>query len=518
MRRLRFLEAMGLAEKTGVRTWKLDPNTRPVLREFGRVHDISRTLANGRMRASDPNAAVVFARLEDGETLHGRLIGTGLDESAREGSRYVLIEGTDGRIHFVAQTPSIERARGERRLRLDSFVSLSGRSFRVQDERGGEQQSRTVNYVAIEVDGVAADLTRGVPPLALDLEIIEKIQATRRPPPSSRGLRGFAGKWDARRVQRTAELEQAGVIRREPGGSCLVASGWDRRLDRLRFAPIHEATREGAPRPSRGSSREPLVARVVIRGVRSVLVSTHTGELREIQLSTSRRRDTPDQGAEILVHTRTGRDRGSQPEDREAPMKEDTRERRNEKTRRPRARQTIERLSKDCLRAAPHEFTRIDEILATLGELPLDVSGGPVLETLRERQEMWRRRGIVVGEDFERRARAWIEQTEQARIEQALQRVRAQYSKPVQPARPEPGLEYRGRVVGLTGYDGGRLVLVDTGRGIRAIQSDEASLEIGQEIRARAEQVEADSRRVRRVVWRVDHLEHAKRRERDRSR
>jgi hypothetical protein len=518
MRRLRFLEAMGLANKTGVRTWKLDPNTHQVLREFGRVHDISRTLANGRMRVSDPNAAVVFTRLADGEALHGRLIGTGLDESAREGSRYVLIEGTDGRIHFVAQTASIERARGERRLRLDSFVSLSGRSFEVEHEQQGERRSRTVNHVAIEVDGLAVDLSKAVPPLALDLEIVEKIQATQRPPRSSQGLRGFAREWDARRVRRIAELEQAGVIRREPGGTYLVASGWDRRLDRFRFASIYKARREAARILSRASSREPLVGRVIIRGVRSVLVSTHAGELREIQLSTSRRRDAADQGAEILLHTRPERDQRSPPQDREALMKESTREHRNENARRPRARQIIERLSKDRLRAAPHEFTRIDEILATLGELPPGVRGGPVLEALRERQEMWRRRGIFVGEDFERGARTWIQQAEQARIEQALQRVRARYSKPVQAVRPQPGLEYRGRVVGLTAYDGGCLLLLDTGRGIRAIQSDEARLEIGQEIRVRAQEIEADNRRVQRVVWRVEDREHAKQRQRDRSR
>jgi hypothetical protein len=62
------------------------------------------------------------------------------------------------------------------------------------------------------------------------------------------------------------------------------------------------------------------------------------------------------------------------------------------------------------------------------------------------------------------------------------------------------------------------LVLLDTGRGIRAIQSDEARLEIGQEIRVRAQQIEADNRRVQRVVWRVEDLEHAKQRQRDRSR
>ncbi len=160
----------------------------------------------------------------------------------------------------------------------------------------------------------------------------------------------------------------------------------------------------------------------------------------------------------------------------------------------------------------------MDEILATVGELPPGVRGGPVLQALRERQEMWRHRGIVLGQDFERGARTWIQQTERARIEQALQRVRGRYSKPVQAVRPLPGLQYRGRVVGLTAYDGGRLLLLDTGREIRAIQIDEARLKIGQEIRVRSRPLEAGDRRVRRVVWRVEELEHGRQRERERSR
>ena len=199
-------------------------------------------------------------------------------------------------------------------------------------------------------------------------------------------------------------------------------------------------------------------------------------------------------------------------------MREHTLEHRNQTTRRPRARLIIERLSKDRFGGGPHEFTRMDEILATVGELPPGVRGGPVLEALRERQEMWRRRGIGIGEDFERGARSWIQQAEQGRIEQALQRVRGRYSKPVEAVRPLPGLEYRGRVVGLTAYEGGRLLLLDTGRGIRAIQIDEARLKLGQEIRVRSHPLEAGDRRVRRVVWRVEELEHVKQRERERSR
>ncbi len=199
-------------------------------------------------------------------------------------------------------------------------------------------------------------------------------------------------------------------------------------------------------------------------------------------------------------------------------MREHTREHRNENTRQPRARQVIEWLSKDLLGAGPHEFTRMDEILATVGELPPGVRDGPVLEALRERQEMWRRRGIGIGEDFERGARSWIQQAEQGRIEQALQRVRGRYSKPVQAVRPLPGLEYRGRVVGLTAYEGGRLLLLDTGRGIRAIQIDEARLKIGQEIRVRSHQRETGNSRAQRVLWRVEELELGRERQRERTR
>ena len=54
--------------------------------------------------------------------IQGRVLVHGEDDST--GRNYLMLEGTDGKIHFVHYTPEIERARSEGQLRTNSFVRL----------------------------------------------------------------------------------------------------------------------------------------------------------------------------------------------------------------------------------------------------------------------------------------------------------------------------------------------------------------------------------------------------------
>jgi len=54
--------------------------------------------------------------------LEGRVLVHGEDEAT--GRNYLMLEGTDGRVHFVPYTQQIENARSRGELRTDSFVRL----------------------------------------------------------------------------------------------------------------------------------------------------------------------------------------------------------------------------------------------------------------------------------------------------------------------------------------------------------------------------------------------------------
>ena len=59
------------------------------------------------------------------EQLEGRVLGHGEDEGG--GKPYMLMEGTDHRVHFIYHSLEVERARHNGELRPNSFVRLTRR-------------------------------------------------------------------------------------------------------------------------------------------------------------------------------------------------------------------------------------------------------------------------------------------------------------------------------------------------------------------------------------------------------
>jgi len=66
-----------------------------------------------------PLAVVDFRQLT---TVEGRILVHGEEESS--GRSYLMLEGTDARVHYVYQTPEMEAARNRGGLRTNSFVRL----------------------------------------------------------------------------------------------------------------------------------------------------------------------------------------------------------------------------------------------------------------------------------------------------------------------------------------------------------------------------------------------------------
>jgi hypothetical protein len=110
------------------------------LRQHQLSIDIIKTRARHLDRIQDRQAPLRLTELKPGEQVTGRVVGTGLENEATD-RRYLLIEGTDGKLHYIRQTPAIERARGEDRLRVGGTVTLSGREF--------EKNGRKVSYLQV---------------------------------------------------------------------------------------------------------------------------------------------------------------------------------------------------------------------------------------------------------------------------------------------------------------------------------------------------------------------------------
>jgi type IV secretory pathway VirD2 relaxase len=120
--RLMFLESMGLAESTGPKTWRVRRDFEGVLRAMQRSTDWQKTLAAHGALMSDDRLPISVLDLRDVTTLEGRILVHGEDESS--GRNYLLLEGTDARVHYIYYTPEMNAARNAGGLKTNSFIRL----------------------------------------------------------------------------------------------------------------------------------------------------------------------------------------------------------------------------------------------------------------------------------------------------------------------------------------------------------------------------------------------------------
>jgi hypothetical protein len=101
--RLRTLERMGLAGETEPGHWQIDPELEPKLRRMGERGDIIKTMHREMAAAGIPRAAgdyTIFDPERGDRRLVGRVVGEGFADELTE-RRYVVIDGVDGRTHYV---------------------------------------------------------------------------------------------------------------------------------------------------------------------------------------------------------------------------------------------------------------------------------------------------------------------------------------------------------------------------------------------------------------------------------
>ena len=120
--RLAVLRQMGLAEPTGATTWRLRRDFEQVLRAMQRTADRQRTLAAHGVLMSDERLPIEVLDLRQVTSVEGRVLVHGQDEQT--GRNYLMLEGTDAKVHFIQYTSEMEEARSRGELRTNSFVRL----------------------------------------------------------------------------------------------------------------------------------------------------------------------------------------------------------------------------------------------------------------------------------------------------------------------------------------------------------------------------------------------------------
>ncbi len=132
--RLGFLECMGLARQLNQFSWQISPDLEQTLRQHQLSIDIIKTRARHLDQIHDRRAPVHITELKPGEQVSGRVIGTGLENETTD-RRYLMIEGDDGRLHYIRQTPAIERRVASGGLKSARLRLLAARNSKRTGER-----------------------------------------------------------------------------------------------------------------------------------------------------------------------------------------------------------------------------------------------------------------------------------------------------------------------------------------------------------------------------------------------
>ena len=97
--RLQHLQRLGLADETQPGTWVIHADAEKTLRALGERGDIIRTMQ--RAMSGQPRELAVFEPGDDGRSIIGRVTAKGLADELRDRG-YLVIDGTDGKAHYVA--------------------------------------------------------------------------------------------------------------------------------------------------------------------------------------------------------------------------------------------------------------------------------------------------------------------------------------------------------------------------------------------------------------------------------
>jgi hypothetical protein len=141
--RLRTLESMGLAEAAGLDQWRVNQDFETALRAMQRLGDRQKILAAHGVPVSDTRLPLVMFDLRNCTTLEGRILVHGEDEGS--GRSFMMLEGTDAKVHCIYHTPQMSEARGRGGLRANRFVRLrklfeDGRPLLEIDELGHSEK------------------------------------------------------------------------------------------------------------------------------------------------------------------------------------------------------------------------------------------------------------------------------------------------------------------------------------------------------------------------------------------
>jgi type IV secretory pathway VirD2 relaxase len=171
--RARELERMGLAEREGPLAWRLDPTMEETLTDLGRRGDIVRTMHRVMITAKLDRRPELYVidREQDLAPVVGKVVYRGA-AGDHHNRRFLVVDGVDGRTHYVEVGSSAEETPAGSVVRID------------QQEARLRKADRTIDEIARANGGLySEEIHRWRDPTATDEYVephVRRLEALRR--------------------------------------------------------------------------------------------------------------------------------------------------------------------------------------------------------------------------------------------------------------------------------------------------------------------------------------------------
>lgn len=220
--RLKFLERLGLAEKIEKKVWKLSDKLESTLHEMQLSNDIIKSRARHNVHKLTHEMPVP-TQVNEHKPLTGKVVGMGLENELQD-RRYLLLEGIDGKVHYIQATNSIIKAR-------DQFKFANGHMITLEMKKFVNANFKVIEYIQVNNHHTLDHLQR-VPSSRLDRDVIEFVKVHGIEPKLHFPAQSFAGEYANAMAQRFHVLVKEKVIAHEQTHYRL-ANDWKKQLARV---------------------------------------------------------------------------------------------------------------------------------------------------------------------------------------------------------------------------------------------------------------------------------------------
>jgi hypothetical protein len=205
IKRLKKLSSLGLVTKTSKLTWQIDPEIKTKLKDIGRQAAGIKILERHIRKMSDPNLELVYSNFsKPGDTISGKILGLGLDPDTEK--PYLLIEGIDGKAHYVSHAASISSKRLNSDLVDGNLASLTVKSFKKEEGK----EIKEIQYLDVKYYGKM--IKNQIPAKLIDDYIIDSIFKSQHPIKSLNKTTSFTNQFYNQVNNRLLEFKQHNII------------------------------------------------------------------------------------------------------------------------------------------------------------------------------------------------------------------------------------------------------------------------------------------------------------------